>query len=240
MKIYSCYTSSHERLFQEYFLPTLPPGFELQTIVLDRLQSSGAFRSPGYLECLQEKIRLVTDSLQKHPGELLVWSDVDIVFLDARAAEDLHRLMEASGQDLLFMREGRTGPTVNGGFYVCRANERTVAFFQGVSAHLAAHPQLLDQDAINDTLPPTGPTLKWGHLPPSYYARTNGWPPPRSLVCYHANETTGADNLRQKIEQFTELRWIRRYGPPAVLWSSLRRIPKRLRRLAGTRRTLAD
>ena len=233
MKMYCCYTTSHERLFAEYFLPSLPPGFELETVVLDRLQSSGEFASAGYLECLQEKIRLVTDSLRQHPGELIVWSDVDIVFFDPATADDLRQRMESSGSDGLFMREGKTGPTVNGGFYVLRANGRTVAFFEGVSAYLAAHPTQLDQDAINNTLPEDGSSLRWGHLPPGYYARTHGWPPPRQLVCYHANETTGADNLQQKIRQFADLRWIRRYGWPAVWWTMLLKIPKRLRRLTA-------
>ena len=205
----------------------------METVVLDRLQSSGVFATAGYLECLQQKVRLVTASLREHSGELVVWSDVDIVFFDPATPDDLRRLMESSGCDLLFMREGRTGATVNGGFYVCRANERTVAFFEGVSLYLTAHPTLLDQDAINHTLPGSESRLRWGHLPSGYYARTHGWPPPRRLTCYHANETTGADNLQQKIRQFADLRWIRRYGWPAVLWTMLLKVPKRLRRLSS-------
>ena len=131
------------------------------------------------------------------------------------------------------MREGKAGPTVNGGFYVCRANARTEEFFQAVSSFLETRPTVIDQDAINALLPGTESGLRWVHLPLSYYARTHGWPPPRHLFVYHANATTGADNLQQKVRQFAELEWIRHHGWPAVLWSSLAKILKRLHRLAG-------
>ena len=89
---------------------------------------------------------------------------------------------------------------------------------------------LNEQDAINRLLREDG-RLRWGYLPPSFYARTHGWPPPRDLAIYHANETVGRDGVNQKIAQFQELRWMRQHGTWARVWSYVTKVPKRLSRL---------
>ena len=234
IKIFCCYTASHAELFENHFRPSLPPGIQLEAIRLDHLQTSGDFAGHGYHECLRQKIRLLIDSLARSGDGIVVCTDVDIIFLRDDLAEDLSRRMEETGHDVLFQREGQGKRDINGGFYVCRANERSLAFFREVLALLGKNLELLDQEAINQLLSGGFP-LRWDVLPYSYFARTHGWPPPRDLMLYHANETLGADGVGQKRRQFEELHWIRRYGWPAVAWSCLPRISKRLKRLARER-----
>ena len=231
IKIFCCYTASHAELFANHFRPSLPAGLQIEAIHLNQLQTSGDFAGHGYLECLRQKIRLLIDSLVRSGGAIVVCTDVDIIFLRDDLAEDLCRRMAETGHDVLFQREGRRNREINGGFYVCRANERSLAFFREVLARLEKDLDMLDQTAINQLLSEGFP-LRWDVLPFRYFARTHGWPPPRDLMLYHANETLGPDGVGQKLRQFAELRWVRRHGWPAVAWSCLPRISKRLKRLA--------
>ena len=236
MKLCCCYTPSHADLFEYHFKPSLPSGFQLAAVRLDRLYTDGDFVGEGYLECLRLKIRLVVESLLAAGGnnEILVWSDVDILFLRSDVAEDLRRRMEESGVDVLFQRDGKSGRGVNGGFYGCRANARSLAFFRAVLAQLELRRDILDQTAINELLCAQQPMLRWDLLPFAYYARSQGWPPPRELMLYHANVTFGAGGVRKKVRQFEELLWIRRVGWPALAWTCLRYAPRRVKRLAAT------
>ena len=229
MKIFCCYTKAHEPLLHDYFIPSLPADFDLHSTMLE-LSGPGDFLSAEYLACLHRKIDLVIASLLDHPGEIIAWSDIDIVFLRPVAAE-LDTMLAGSGKDILFQREGSRVADVNGGFYVLRAIPRITAFFEKVRESLAAHPGWLDQTAINQLLQDERCDLLWGYLPPAYYARTHGWPPPRDIALYHANETVGSDAVGRKIRQFQELQWVRKYGLPALAWSCFTKIPKRLKRL---------
>jgi hypothetical protein len=82
-----------------------------------------------------------------------------------------------------------------------------------VATRLAAEPGKNEQMVVNDLLAQEDPDLAWSTLPPGFYARTHGWPPPRDLSIYHANYTAGAGGLERKLKQFREVRFLRKYGP---------------------------
>lgn len=232
MQIFCCYTQGHEVLYRDYFKPSLPKGTELRATRLS-IAGAGDFLSAEFLECITRKVGLILESLRNYPGKIIVWSDIDIIFIQSVVPE-LERLLEESGKDILFQREGKKTADVNTGFFVCRCGPRLVAFFEQVRATLLANPRINEQAAINGLLR-NGAPIDFGYLPFSYYARTHGWPPPRDLALYHANATSGADGVGQKIRQFQELHWIRQHGPVAVAWSCLKKIPKMLKRLVKER-----
>jgi len=228
VKVFCCYTPAHEVLFRDYFRKSLPAGFDLRATSL-AIEGSGDFRSPEYLNCLERKLELIVASIRENPGEILVWSDVDILFLQPAAAL-LAELLETSGQEILFQREGPKVSHVNPGFVALRATPRVADFYGRVLAALRAGSQKNDQFIINPMLS-AEKDLAWGYLPMTFYARTHGWPPPADIVIYHANETPGADGVGQKIGQFEHLLWVRKYGLFALALSCLRHVPKRLRRM---------
>ena len=228
MKIFCCYTSAHKSLLDSYFKPSLSADMELHAQLLDGDEGRGDYMSPEYVDCIHRKIDAVIESLRRYPGEVFIWSDIDIVFFRSVAA-DLEKLMAESGKDILFQREGAGKPEICGGFYVLRSTEKLRAFFEDVRAGIHADRGTHDQHVMNGLLP-TYPNLAWGYLPMAYYARTHGWPPPADIALYHANETMGSDAVGQKIAQFHEVRLIRKYGLPAVAWSCFKKIPKRLKR----------
>ena len=231
MKIVCCYTARHEVLFRDFFLPSLPAGFELDATCFDDLRGPGDFRSGQFMDCLRRKIDLLLGKLAQYRGEIIVCSDVDILFFRP-VQQELGDLLARENLDIVFQSEAKGGgQDINGGFYACRASRRTEEFFRRVGERMDQERASHDQDAINGLLREGTGDLRWGYLPPAFYARTHGWPPPRELAIYHANETVGRDGVSQKISQFQELRWIRRHGAWARAWSCATKIPKRLARL---------
>ena len=205
-----------------------PADFELVAHPIE-LAGPGDFFSAEYLACIQRKIELVIESLRAHRGEVFIWSDVDIIFLRPIATEvtvEIEAPWDARFSSSAKVRERKR---INGGFYVVHATEPLERFFRMAHDELATRPQVDDQYVFNERLPTVG-EFRWGYLPLTYYARTHGWPPPKELAIYHANETAGPDGVGQKIKQFEELLWMRRHGRAAVLLTSLTKIPKRLRR----------
>ncbi len=219
MKLFCCHTPAHEILFRDHFLRTLPAGFEVQAESL-AIAGRGDFLSDEFMACIRRKIGLILDSLRAHPGEAIVWSDVDVEF-HRPVADELQALLAESGRAILFQREGHGADEVNTGFFACRCGSAAAGLFQQVASELAAHPEWNEQRAVNELLAARQFT-DFGFLPMTYYARTHGWPPPRDLRIHHANFTQGADAIGQKIEQFREADRYLSGGPVSGLISCLR------------------
>lgn len=221
MKIFCCYTPAHEVLFRDYFCPSLPAGVDLVSTGLT-ISGNGDYLSPEFLQCIRRKVDLIRESIDRHAGEIIVWSDVDIIFL-ADVLQPIKRLADGS-EEVWFQRESPRLGDVNTGFIVIRCGPQASGFFQRVAGALEERPDWNEQRVVNDLIS-NGDPVKWAYLPPSFYARTNGWPPPSDAVLYHANYTKGPNGVGQKLAQFQEVQLLRRWGAPARAWSILRRVP---------------
>lgn len=230
MKIYCCYTPAHEVLLRDYFGPSLPSDFELITNLIP-LSGRGDFLSTEFLECIRRKMDAVIGSLERSPREVIVWSDIDIMFFEV-TAKNLQTEFDSSGKEILFQRESKITQEVNTGFIVCRSSPAMIHFFKEVKNRLLAQPDKNEQWIINDLLN-SEITPKWGFLSGDYYARTHGWPPPPSIRIYHANYTLGPDGIGQKIRQFHELHLIRKFGLPARIYVAIRLTARKIKRRLG-------
>lgn len=204
---------------------------------MDTVSGKGDFMSPEFLLSVRKKIELILVHLRENPGETLIWSDVDILF-GSISPVAIQTLLDTSHKSILFQQE-RPGMTdVNTGFYVCRSCAEVVAFFEKVHSRLVEEPGQDDQMAANFLI--SKENFPWiGTLPPTFYARTHGWPTPSRFAIYHANYTKGGNSVGQKIRQFEEVRFLERFGMPARIWSCLRRIPRKLGRKSATYRGTA-
>ncbi|GAT31750.1 nucleotide-diphospho-sugar transferase [Terrimicrobium sacchariphilum] len=227
MKVFCCYTPAHNVLFEKYFRPSIPHGLTLEAIQID-ISGAGDFLSKEFLRCIRKKILLIQESIEANRESIIIWSDVDIAFF-ASPERDLEEVFqERSELQVLFQREGRRIPDVNTGFMALRCTEDLARYFEKISHRLEKHGELNEQAVINQNL---HEGLKWDYLPWTYYARTQGWPPPRDLVIYHANYTKGRDGVGQKIRQLDEIQRIQKNGWPAYFWAYVRHgLAKALRR----------
>ena len=228
MHLFCCFTPAHGVLYEKIFAPSVPKGFEVHPTPIEET-GNGDFLSPEFLRCIRRKLDLIRDSLKNHEGQILVWSDVDIRFVNLTPVTLLADF-ESAKSDIAFQRESPRLTDVNTGFFVCLANHAVRELFDQVQSHLHENPAINEQMAMNHLLRvPNAPSLPaWNHLPRTYYARTHGWPPPSKLALYHANYTKGPDAIGQKLAQFHELETLLQGGWPARILSIAKRIPNKL------------
>ena len=235
MKIYCCFTPAHEILLRQEFLPSIPETFSVHAESIE-VAGPGDFLSPEFLQCVNQKISLIIESLRTNLGDVIVWADIDIRVFSLSPS----KLVSELGQhDIAFQREGKQGRYVNTGFFVCRANERVIDFFERVGGGLVQNARANEQVVVNELLG-TESTMSWTLLPLTYYARTHGWPPPKDLALYHANATIGPDGIAQKLRQFRDLDFLRRYPVLGLALTSIKFAPKRIKRLLNKRRTVGS
>jgi hypothetical protein len=230
MKLFCCYTPAHGVLYERIFKPSIPKGYEVRPTEIDET-GAGDYLSPEFLRCIRAKVDLVSRSLDEFPDEPLVWSDVDVRFVDL-PVDRLLSDFTASGSDIVFQRESPRMKDVNTGFFICRSTPSVRKFFESVHRELTMDVSLNEQMAANKILsaPQTPESLRWEFLPSVYYARTHGWPPPRKLAIYHANFTKGHDAIGLKLAQFAELDRVLKGGWAAWIASIVRRVPGKILR----------
>jgi len=230
MKIYSCFTPSHEILYRDYFFAALPQEFEPHVTPID-ISGSGDFGTVDFIRTLEAKLEMALESIADNAGSAIVWSDVDIVFT-RESVPLLHDLLNDCDTDIWFQKE-RPGDDkeVNAGLILMRCNEAVERLYRDALALMRSTPGYNDQHAINDILG-NGAGISWSYLPYQFAARSHGWPPRQDFVAYHANCTMGDDGVGQKIRQFAEVRKLQRWGP--VYWHYVRNRDK-LRRSINKR-----
>ena len=229
MKIFCCYTPSHNKLYHDDFLPTIPAGFTVQSEIIEMF-GEGHYDSPQFVPCVVKKVDLILQSLREHAGGVIIWSDVDIRFY--RLTPDL-ALAELGERDIAFQAAGVPAYDINSGFFICRCNQRVIAFFERIRhALLNEYSGEIEERVMNKLLPTLKESeLSWSMLPRSFYARSSKWPPPRDLVLHHANSTPGRNGVKFKHRHLREVALLQRYGLPILLYTCIKYAPRRARRL---------
>jgi len=203
MRIYTCYTPSHDALFRGCFMSSLPASLSCHPARIN-IQGAGDFLSTDFLQCILAKLQLVIASLAAHPGEVIGWSDVDIVFLGDPVPALTSLIRSRPDVELWFQRESSSSPEANVGFAVMRGTASMARFYERAMQRMRDQPGWNDQRAINELLQHEG-LVSWGYLPMTFAARSHGWPPRAGSLIYHANCTAGPNGVALKIAQFVEL-----------------------------------
>ncbi|WOO39840.1 glycosyltransferase [Rubellicoccus peritrichatus] len=202
--LYCCYTEAHKVMFQDYFVPSLTNNVLVHAYRID-LAGPGDFLSQEFIECIRRKIDLIVASIDRHRGDIIVWSDVDIILFDDFEPDVREIFAEKSDLDIVLQREGKHTSDVNSGFFAARCNDRTRRLFERVKEEMIADPSKNEQPLVNDLI--FGDVdVTWEYLPFKYAARSQIWPPIEDISLYHANCTGGADGINQKKIQFSELK----------------------------------
>lgn len=203
MKLLAVTTDSHRTLYQDFFLPSLPQDTELLTHEMD-LGGDGAYKSGTWQQGVVQKLKFALDHIRKNRNSIFILSDVDIQFFESFNTTDLLGLLEKSTCDILFQSETADGLSgeVNTGFYIARCTEYVESLMEKAVFACSSHEIANDQVAINDLLKPEDRASRWNVLPPTYYARSHGFPPPPDIVIHHANLTS---TVEEKILQLDKI-----------------------------------
>jgi hypothetical protein len=208
--LYSLFTPSHRVLQERYFEPTLPPDVELHLRFIE-MDGAGFIQDPSWRRAILCKVELILEALDRHMGDVFAYTDVDVQFFGSFAGEFRRAL---SRNDLIFQADA-PGPALCAGFFFCRANDITHAFWRRVLDEIRVTEAREDDQQVARRLVWKTPGLRFGCLPPIFFGggtlTGRGWKPgdtlqlPRGLLLHHANFTAGIENKIRQLDYVREL-----------------------------------
>jgi hypothetical protein len=218
IRLYACYTPSHEVLVKEWFLPSIKDDYEVIVEKHEQACPTACYMSNGWTSATLKKVEMLIRAIKENWGGLFVYSDVDIQFF--RPTKDI-LLDLIQGMDMVIQRDNPDGIACTG-FFMCRANEQTLKVWQEVQRrmtdkeYLKTNPNVDDQTEFNKVLQERKPLLIWDFLPAKflnggtltgkYWKAGDRLHIPPNIVLHHANWTQGG--VKNKIE---ELQYVKSY-----------------------------
>jgi len=214
-KVYTVYSETHDTLFRQWFLGTMQDNFEVIARRIDQTCPAGSFMSEGWTSAVSQKIPLILEAIDAHTENgFFIFSDADVQWFGPVEGRIRRLLAENPQVDIFFQadasKHGGGIGNVCTGFFVCKGNIRTRAFWTLVGERMRWHgkgDQAAAQEIIRSNVIRG---LQVGYLPDQFWgpgtgeARPLRWQPgmfldpPTDLLVHHANWTVG---VRQKIAQ---------------------------------------
>jgi len=233
MPIYAVITPSHRVLYERFFLPSLnTEEFELHALDLEQ-KGNGEFLADDFKRCILFKVEQIIASILRHPGQIILWSDVDIQFFGLTAAK-VRAIFSEETLDYAVQRLTSKTDEACGGFYALRCSPVMLSFFQAVMQSTMHETEGNEQNAINLLLHRSG-APKWQLMGPEYYARTHGVWLPKNAVIHHATCIVAGDAVKQKTELLEQLADFNHWSITRRGWFRITSVFKALLRKTGHR-----
>ncbi len=210
MNVYSVYTSSHEKLLNDWFLPSIPKTWKLCLTKVDQVCPSGSYHSSGWYNMMASKYDVIIEAIKENKNKYFIHSDIDILFFEP--SNNLEQLDLKT--DLIIQRNTKDDPAnVCPGFFICKGTSKMAKLFKTIR-NITLEEQTDDELLLNQYLL-RNTKFNWSYLPDVYYtpgiqfgsrASSYKWSDtddiklPNDVALYHANYTVGIDN---KIRQLT-------------------------------------
>lgn len=192
------YSDSHEILYQNYFLKSLPSEFEVNVIKVNQ-KGSGAILSAGFYETMMEKIDFIIDNLNNQKEELFLYSDADVQFFGNFKDQIIDELGDF---DIAFQDDDAQ---LCLGFFICRKNKNTVLLFDRMKEIMDKRnylrSQCTDQSYLKQVLSEL--CINYKKLSGAFFniaqVTHKIWNGelvnvPKNILVHHANFTVGIDN----------------------------------------------
>jgi len=209
MKIYTFYTDSHKKLFDDWFFPTFTAtniNMELVVTKFEQRCASGVYMSNGWMESMYDKVDLIIRGIKENWNEYFVHSDCDVQFF-GDIKNDL--ISQIDGYDLAGTDEDpfSQNSEISCGFFICKGNDKTLALFTEVKRIMGGN--LHDQHAFNSI---RNNFIKSKKLNSRHYnvSHSNGgriWHPGlelnqfnKNILTHHANWIVGIDHKIKNLE----------------------------------------
>ena len=202
IRLYS-FSSPETKELEKLFRESIKDDWE---VTIDHFESTaignGFFNDRKWHDSIRYKAARVLDYIKSNIGDIIVISDIDVVFLKP-CKKKILELIE--GKDVIFQSEHfPTSGAINGGFVAIRCNEKTLKFWENINKCDFSRFYYADQDIINTLLPISG--LKWGLLPNEFYNRSHSIAPPvNKMFIFHATLTIHGDTIKEKIKLINEI-----------------------------------
>ena len=210
IKLYAIYTPSHEILKNKYFLPSIQDDFEIILEYHKQTCPSVTFLNEGWTATTIRKVELIIRAIHDNWGHFFIFSDVDIQFFQPIEQIILSLL---KNNDILMQKNNPEGVLCTG-FFICRANEKTLALWQDVKKMMLQNKSDSDQITFNRCIKRHSKknpyNITWDYLPDTFFGggtlTGHLWHPgrklpiPKNIVLHHANWTRGIKNKIAQLE----------------------------------------
>jgi hypothetical protein len=146
MKIFTVVTKSHEGLLYTFLL-ALQSQTKLEPVILYNNNNGGCIGTNEWATVIDFKIQQVIKSIKENLNQIIIWSDVDIVFLNKNA----ERIIEESMQDkdICCMADNYIGSVLNGGFIAIRCSQKTLQLWNNIALFPKYTEKTYEQYALN-------------------------------------------------------------------------------------------
>jgi len=190
MKLYTIYTPSHKYLYDNFFIKTLPDEFELISIEIPQVCESGQFYKEGWDKTCFKKVELFLRACEENMGDIFVYSDVDVQFF-GKIKEEL--IKELGRFDIACHND--TGTTYSSGFFICKANKRTLNMFKAMKDNYTDE----DQKTLNKHIHMCKSKFLSNKFFTIAHLTNNVWSGqdfkiPYEILVHHADWTEGIEN----------------------------------------------
>ena len=141
MNVYTIFTPSHQELYTNYFIKTLPNDLNLK-VIQDSNQycKEGVYYTSGWSKVCLQKIDLFIRACEENLGDVFLYSDVDVQFFGPVKNQ---LLLELGTGDIACQDD--SARIYNSGFFVCRANKATLNMFKTMKDNYSRE----DQTTLN-------------------------------------------------------------------------------------------
>lgn len=225
VKIYSVCTESHEKLRDEYYLPSLPSNLEPVIHNVDAQGSGGGkWKTESFKHAIKHKLAMTLEAIEENMGDIFIISDLDLYFFKEFDPYELMGDYDLVGQQAYTNKVKllpRTGPSICGGFYMCRANESTKNWIEHciedspvsnggleqATLHKWKEKLGLKNKILDKTFLSPRQAASKGHL--EDWLSENDGHLSKNIVLFHANFISGLSAKRRLINQVIE--WVEKY-----------------------------
>jgi len=221
MKLYTFYTDTHIKFLCDYFLSSLQDNFELIIDKKSQLSENGVYMEKGWIDTMFFKVDTIIKGITENINNqsLFIHSDVDIQFFGLIEEEIIG---DTNGYDIVFQKGARS---INNGFFVCRANQKTLTFWKDVKKFMQennvhderASKTLLelpldfyDDSNVAFKVFKNKYGIKWNYLPIDKFVggqycvesfeSQKHIPPPLTVLMHHATSTIGFEGKINQLE----------------------------------------
>jgi hypothetical protein len=208
-RLYTIYSPSHEVLYNNWFLPSLKDDYEVVVKMIRQNFDPQNFLSIEWGATMLQKVELILAAIKAEWGGMFIYSDVDIQFFRSFRSV-VEPLMD--NKDIIFQRDNPQG-TKCAGFFVCRANEVTLALWQKVKKYMLDRRMNCDQTALNAVIGTS--KVRWDFLPSEFFGggtfNNHHWNPgdslpiPQNAIMHHANYTIGIENKLLQLQYVRQI-----------------------------------
>ncbi len=197
-------TSSHNRLRDEVFIPSLKDEWNLVNFEFP-FGGNGHYGTPGWFRIVVERFTRCAEFVRSHTGDIAVFSDVDIQFI--KPCQELIK-KQLVNSDVCYQRDMFGKRVINTGFVCARCSDIVADYFEYLGRGNEVY---TDQEQTNVLASFNMLPFRWSFLPDTFATELSwGHQKLSELSLYHSTlsitKKGESGSVDSKIRQHCEMR----------------------------------